>query len=116
MHRLAEGTRKAAAAWGLNLLVKDKRWNSDSLTVIEVPEVRSRPAQLSAALLVQAAGRTKSHWHTQSLAVHCAVYLISLFVVLEYTSAKSEHGFIGMNCSAWPEETSGWACRVWTAG
>ena len=37
--RLAEGTRKAAAAWGLKLLCKDERWRSDSLTVIEVPEV-----------------------------------------------------------------------------
>ncbi|KAK9807206.1 hypothetical protein WJX73_008893 [Symbiochloris irregularis] len=37
-HRLAEGTRRAAKAWGLELLVKDPRWNSDSLTVIQVPE------------------------------------------------------------------------------
>ncbi|KAK9842890.1 hypothetical protein WJX74_003974 [Apatococcus lobatus] len=37
-HRLAEGTRKAAEAWGLKLLCKDPRWRSDSLTVIEVPE------------------------------------------------------------------------------
>lgn len=36
--RLAEGTRRAAAGWGLSLLVKDPRWNSDSLTVIEVPQ------------------------------------------------------------------------------
>lgn len=39
--RLAEGTRKAVDAWGLKLLCKDPRWKSDSLTVIEVPEVGS---------------------------------------------------------------------------
>ena len=38
--RLAEGTRKAVEGWGLKLLCKEKRWNSDSLTVIETPEVR----------------------------------------------------------------------------
>lgn len=37
-HRLAEGTRAAVAGWGLRLLCKDARWNSDSLSVIEVPE------------------------------------------------------------------------------
>jgi alanine-glyoxylate transaminase/serine-glyoxylate transaminase/serine-pyruvate transaminase len=37
-HRLAEGTRRAVEGWGLKLLCKDKRWQSDSLTVIEVPE------------------------------------------------------------------------------
>lgn len=37
-HRLAEGTRRAVEAWGLKLLCKDPRWNSDSLTVIRVPE------------------------------------------------------------------------------
>ena len=37
--RLAEGTRKAVEGWGLKLLCKEKRWNSDSLTVIETPEV-----------------------------------------------------------------------------
>ena len=36
-HRLAEGTRAAVAGWGLKLLCKDPRWNSDSLTVIETP-------------------------------------------------------------------------------
>jgi aspartate aminotransferase-like enzyme len=36
-HRLAEGTRKAVEAWGLKLLCKHPRWQSDSLTVIEVP-------------------------------------------------------------------------------
>ena len=41
MSRLAEGTRRAAKAWGLNLLCKNPRWYSDSLTVIEVPEVGS---------------------------------------------------------------------------
>eukprot|EP00958_Prasinococcus_capsulatus_P027525 scaffold5608_cov386-Prasinococcus_capsulatus_cf.AAC.2 len=36
--RLAEGTRKAVKAWGLELLCKDERWNSNSLTVIKVPD------------------------------------------------------------------------------
>jgi len=35
--RLADGTRKAVAGWGLQLLCKNPRWQSDSLTVIEVP-------------------------------------------------------------------------------
>jgi alanine-glyoxylate transaminase/serine-glyoxylate transaminase/serine-pyruvate transaminase len=35
--RLAEGTRKAVEGWGLKLLCKHPRWQSDSLTVIEVP-------------------------------------------------------------------------------
>lgn len=35
--RLAEGTRRAVAGWGLQLLCKEPRWKSDSLTVIEVP-------------------------------------------------------------------------------
>ncbi|CAL8462270.1 g1801 [Coccomyxa elongata] len=37
-HRLAEGTRKAVEGWGLKLLCKEPRWNSDSLTVIRTPE------------------------------------------------------------------------------
>jgi len=37
-HRLAEGTRKAVEGWGLNLLCRNPRWQSDSLTVVEVPE------------------------------------------------------------------------------
>jgi alanine-glyoxylate transaminase/serine-glyoxylate transaminase/serine-pyruvate transaminase len=36
--RLAEGTRAAVAGWGLQLLCKQPRWRSDSLTVIEVPQ------------------------------------------------------------------------------
>ena len=40
MRRLGEGTRKAVEGWGLKLLCKDPRWNSDSLTVIETPQVR----------------------------------------------------------------------------
>ena len=39
MCRLGEGVRKAVAGWGLKLLCKDPRWNSDSLTVIETPQV-----------------------------------------------------------------------------
>ena len=37
--RLAEGTRKAVEGWGMKLLCKESRWNSDSLTVIETPQV-----------------------------------------------------------------------------
>jgi len=37
-HRLAEGCRKAVQGWGLELLCKDPRWQSDSLSVIEVPK------------------------------------------------------------------------------
>lgn len=37
-HRLAEGTRKAVEGWGLELLCKHPRWQSDSLTVIAVPQ------------------------------------------------------------------------------
>ncbi|CAG9462429.1 unnamed protein product [Pedinophyceae sp. YPF-701] len=37
-HRLATGTRKAVAGWGLETLCKNPRWASDSLTVVEVPE------------------------------------------------------------------------------
>ena len=37
-HRLAEGTRRAAQGWGLELLCRNPRWQSDSLTVIEVPQ------------------------------------------------------------------------------
>lgn len=37
-HRLAEGTRRAVAAWGLKTLCKDPRWFSDSLTVVETPD------------------------------------------------------------------------------
>lgn len=36
--RLANGTRAAVDAWGLKLLCQEKRWQSDSLTVISVPE------------------------------------------------------------------------------
>ena len=35
--KLAEGTRKAVKAWGLELLCKEPRWYSDSLTVVETP-------------------------------------------------------------------------------
>eukprot|EP00210_Caulerpa_lentillifera_P002040 g1955.t1 len=37
-HRLAEGTRKAVEGWGLELLCKEKRWNSDTLTVVQTPD------------------------------------------------------------------------------
>lgn len=37
-HRLGEGTRKAVAGWGLELLCTQERWNSDTLTVVRTPE------------------------------------------------------------------------------
>jgi alanine-glyoxylate transaminase/serine-glyoxylate transaminase/serine-pyruvate transaminase len=38
-HRfLAEGTRRAVAAWGLTLCAKEPRWYSDTVTAIVVPE------------------------------------------------------------------------------
>lgn len=36
-HRLAEGTRKAVAAWGLKLCTKKAEWNSDTVTAVLVP-------------------------------------------------------------------------------
>ncbi len=37
-HHLAEGVRRAVAAWGLTLCAKDPKWNSDTVTAIVVPE------------------------------------------------------------------------------
>ena len=37
-HRLGEGVRRAVAGWGLQTLCRAPRWQSDSLTVVEVPE------------------------------------------------------------------------------
>ena len=37
-HRLAEGVRKAVAAWGLTLCAKEPKWHSDTVTAILVPE------------------------------------------------------------------------------
>lgn len=36
-HRLGEGVREAVKGWGLELLCKNPRWKSDTLSVIEVP-------------------------------------------------------------------------------
>lgn len=36
--RLAEGTRRAVAAWGLKNFCQDPRWYSNSLTVVATPE------------------------------------------------------------------------------
>ena len=36
-HRLAEGVRKAVAAWGLKLVAKKPQWHSDTVTAIRVP-------------------------------------------------------------------------------
>ncbi len=35
--RLAEGTRRAAAAWGLELCAKDPKWYSDTVSAVMVP-------------------------------------------------------------------------------
>jgi alanine-glyoxylate transaminase / serine-glyoxylate transaminase / serine-pyruvate transaminase len=36
-HRLAEGCRRAVAAWGLKLCSKDPKWHSDTVSAIMVP-------------------------------------------------------------------------------
>jgi len=36
-HRLAEGTRAAAKAWGLELCAREPRWHSDTVSAIMVP-------------------------------------------------------------------------------
>jgi alanine-glyoxylate transaminase / serine-glyoxylate transaminase / serine-pyruvate transaminase len=36
-HRLAEGTRRAVQAWGLELCARDPKWNSDTVSAIMVP-------------------------------------------------------------------------------
>ena len=37
-HRLAEGVRRAVAAWGLSTCAKEPQWHSDTVTAIVVPE------------------------------------------------------------------------------
>jgi alanine-glyoxylate transaminase/serine-glyoxylate transaminase/serine-pyruvate transaminase len=37
-HRLAEGVRRAVAAWGLTLCAKAPKWHSDTVSAIVVPE------------------------------------------------------------------------------
>jgi alanine-glyoxylate transaminase / serine-glyoxylate transaminase / serine-pyruvate transaminase len=37
-HRLAEGVRKAVDAWGLRLCAKERKWQSDTVSAIVVPE------------------------------------------------------------------------------
>ena len=54
--RLGEGTRRAVKAWGLELLCKDPRWTSNTLTVVEVPEVSpadSLPSMCHMSILCQ---------------------------------------------------------------
>jgi len=36
--RMGDATRAAVKAWGMKLLCKEERWNSNALTVLEVPE------------------------------------------------------------------------------
>ena len=37
-HRLAEGVRNAVNGWGLKLCAKEKKWESDTVTAINLPE------------------------------------------------------------------------------
>jgi len=37
-HRLAEGVRRAVAAWGLDLCAKGPEWHSDTISAVVVPE------------------------------------------------------------------------------
>lgn len=37
-HRMAEGTRRAVDAWGLRLCATEKKWESDTVSAIVVPE------------------------------------------------------------------------------
>jgi alanine-glyoxylate transaminase/serine-glyoxylate transaminase/serine-pyruvate transaminase len=37
-HRLAEGVRRAVAAWNLKLCAKEKRWHSDTVSAIQLPD------------------------------------------------------------------------------
>jgi alanine-glyoxylate transaminase/serine-glyoxylate transaminase/serine-pyruvate transaminase len=37
-HRLGEGVRRAVAAWNLKLCAKEKRWYSDTVSAIQLPE------------------------------------------------------------------------------
>jgi alanine-glyoxylate transaminase / serine-glyoxylate transaminase / serine-pyruvate transaminase len=37
-HRLAEGVRKAVAAWGLTLCAREPRWHSDTVSAVCVPK------------------------------------------------------------------------------
>jgi alanine-glyoxylate transaminase/serine-glyoxylate transaminase/serine-pyruvate transaminase len=37
-YRLAEGVRKAVAAWGLTLCAKERRWYSDTVSAVRVPD------------------------------------------------------------------------------
>ena len=37
-HRLAEGVRRAVAAWGLKLCAKEPRWHSDTVSTVLVPD------------------------------------------------------------------------------
>jgi alanine-glyoxylate transaminase/serine-glyoxylate transaminase/serine-pyruvate transaminase len=37
-HRLAEGVRRAVAAWNMKLCAKDKRWHSDTVSAVQLPD------------------------------------------------------------------------------
>jgi alanine-glyoxylate transaminase/serine-glyoxylate transaminase/serine-pyruvate transaminase len=37
-HRLGEGVRRAVAAWNLKLCAKEKRWHSDTVSAIQLPD------------------------------------------------------------------------------
>ncbi|WP_259780429.1 aminotransferase class V-fold PLP-dependent enzyme [Aestuariispira ectoiniformans] len=48
-HRLGEGVRQAVNAWGLTTCAKERRWNSDTVTAIVVPEGADSGAVIKAA-------------------------------------------------------------------
>ncbi|HVZ00177.1 MAG TPA: aminotransferase class V-fold PLP-dependent enzyme [Dongiaceae bacterium] len=37
-HRLAEGVRRAVAAWNLRLCAREKRWHSDTVSAVQLPD------------------------------------------------------------------------------
>jgi len=37
-HRLGEGVRRAVAAWNMKLCAKEKRWHSDTVSAIQLPD------------------------------------------------------------------------------
>ncbi|HVT52610.1 MAG TPA: aminotransferase class V-fold PLP-dependent enzyme [Dongiaceae bacterium] len=37
-HRLAEGVRRAVAAWNLKLCAREKRWHSDTVSAVQLPD------------------------------------------------------------------------------
>ena len=50
-HRLAEGVRQAVKGWGLKICAKEKKWESDTVTAIYVPEEFDSANVIKAAYL-----------------------------------------------------------------